>query len=225
MLFLSTCDRFIALLMIEQSFSTSNVVNSTCLDAHKGNLELENRVRCYYLWPQGPQLLRDRACVCAQLRLILCDPMDCSAPGSCVYGIFQTRIHEWVATSFSRVSSRLRDQTYISSTGRWIHYHPSDNFILFAFNHQAFESLSKSSLITFTQRHTIFVTFLSVLMFQVSFRYNFSFVWRNFFQQFFQISSNGCKFSLVFLQLRMSLFHLHSWRVFFQGMEFCVYNS
>ena len=29
----------------------------------------------------------------------LCDPMDCSQPGSSVYGIFQARILEWVATS------------------------------------------------------------------------------------------------------------------------------
>ena len=32
----------------------------------------------------------------------LCDPMDCSLPGSSVHGIFQTRILEWVAISFSR---------------------------------------------------------------------------------------------------------------------------
>ena len=32
--------------------------------------------------------------------LTLCDPMDCSLPGSSVHGIFQARILEWVATSF-----------------------------------------------------------------------------------------------------------------------------
>ena len=35
----------------------------------------------------------------------LCDPMDCSPPGSSVYGISQARILEWVAISFSRGSS------------------------------------------------------------------------------------------------------------------------
>ena len=35
----------------------------------------------------------------------LCDPMDCSLPGSSVHGIFQARILEWVAISFSRGSS------------------------------------------------------------------------------------------------------------------------
>ena len=37
-------------------------------------------------------------CVCGpQLCPILCDPMDCSPPGSSVLGIFQARILEWVA--------------------------------------------------------------------------------------------------------------------------------
>ena len=36
--------------------------------------------------------------------LTLCDPMDCSPPGSAVHGILQARILEWVAISFSRGS-------------------------------------------------------------------------------------------------------------------------
>ena len=40
--------------------------------------------------------------------------MDCSLPASSVHGIFQARILEWVAISFSRRSSRPRDQTHIS---------------------------------------------------------------------------------------------------------------
>ena len=39
----------------------------------------------------------------------LCNSMDCSLPGSSVHGIFQARILEWVAISFSRRSSRSRD--------------------------------------------------------------------------------------------------------------------
>ena len=49
-----------------------------------------------------------------QSRLILCDPMDCSLPGSFVYGILQARILEWVAFPFSRRSSQPRDQTQVS---------------------------------------------------------------------------------------------------------------
>ena len=44
----------------------------------------------------------------------LCDPMDCSLPGSSVHGILQARILEWVAISFSRGSSRPRDWTRVS---------------------------------------------------------------------------------------------------------------
>ena len=46
--------------------------------------------------------------------LTLCNPMDCSLPGSSVHGIFQARILEWVAISFSRGSSRPRDQARVS---------------------------------------------------------------------------------------------------------------
>ena len=47
----------------------------------------------------------------------LCNPVDCSLPGSSVHGILQARILEWVATSFSRVSSRPRDRTWVSRIG------------------------------------------------------------------------------------------------------------
>ena len=43
-----------------------------------------------------------------------CNPMDCSLPGSSVHGIFQARILEWVAISFSRRSSWPRDWTQVS---------------------------------------------------------------------------------------------------------------
>ena len=43
--------------------------------------------------------------------------------GSSVHGIFQTRILEWVATSFSRISSPFRDRTCVSCIGGQILYH------------------------------------------------------------------------------------------------------
>ena len=49
----------------------------------------------------------------AQSCLTLCNPMDCSLPGSSVHGIFQARILEWVVISFSRGSSRPRDRTRV----------------------------------------------------------------------------------------------------------------
>ena len=42
--------------------------------------------------------------------------MDCSPPGTYVHGILQGRILEWVAISFSRGSSRARDQFCVSCT-------------------------------------------------------------------------------------------------------------
>ena len=44
----------------------------------------------------------------------LCDPMDCSLPGSSIHGIFQARILEWVAISFSRGSSQPRDWSRVA---------------------------------------------------------------------------------------------------------------
>ena len=49
-----------------------------------------------------------------QLCPTLCDPMDCSLPGSSIRGILQARVLEWVAISFSRRSSQPRDRTRVS---------------------------------------------------------------------------------------------------------------
>ena len=55
----------------------------------------------------------------------LCNSNFCSLPGSSVYGIFQARIGEWVAISYSGWFSRLKDRTCISCIsciGKWILY-------------------------------------------------------------------------------------------------------
>ena len=46
--------------------------------------------------------------------LTLCDPVDCSIPRSSSDWIFQARILEWDAISFSRGSSRPRNRTWVS---------------------------------------------------------------------------------------------------------------
>ena len=56
----------------------------------------------------------------------LCDPMDCSPPGSSVHGVLQARVLEWVSMPSSRGSSLSRDQTHISYAsciGRQVLYH------------------------------------------------------------------------------------------------------
>ena len=52
--------------------------------------------------------------VVAQSCPTLCDPVDCSLPGSSLHGIFQARVLEWIAISFSKGSSQPRDQTWVS---------------------------------------------------------------------------------------------------------------
>ena len=48
------------------------------------------------------------------LCVTLCDPMDYGLPGYYVHGSFQARVLEWIAISFSRVSSRPGNRTQIS---------------------------------------------------------------------------------------------------------------
>ena len=90
------------------------------------------------LWPTQSKALKWRSEV-AQSCPTLCDPMDYSLPGSSIHGIFQARILEWGAISFSRGPSQLRDQTQVScivgrcftvwATGESIYsYWKNDNF-------------------------------------------------------------------------------------------------
>ena len=66
-------------------------------------------------------------CVYAtSLQSCLCDPMNCSPPGSSVHRILQARILQWIARLSSRGSFYLRDQTHVSRvfcTGRRVLYH------------------------------------------------------------------------------------------------------
>ena len=66
------------------------------------------------------------ACINDQLCSILCDPIDCSPPGSSIHGILQAGILEWVPSSYSKRCSQPRDWTHvscISCISRQILYH------------------------------------------------------------------------------------------------------
>ena len=94
-----------------------------------------------WIWPMDSGLLNPdlydlqnpfylRVCMCAfsvaQSCPTLCDLTDYSLPDSSVQAIFQIRILEWVAISYSRGSSQPRDRAHISCiscTGR----HPSES--------------------------------------------------------------------------------------------------
>ena len=70
-------------------------------------------------FPGSSPVLTMTACVHAKLLqscLTLCDPMDCSPPGSSVHGIFHARILEWVAMPSSMGYSQPIDQTPVSCT-------------------------------------------------------------------------------------------------------------
>ena len=56
-----------------------------------------------YITPHNVKVLVAQSCSTP------CNSMDYSPPGSSVHGILQARIFEWVAISFSRASSGLRD--------------------------------------------------------------------------------------------------------------------
>ena len=75
----------------ERYFNTSNFIFLTC------------KMRGFYLthsliYPCECHMHAQSLQAC----LTLCDPMDCSPPGSSVHGILQARILEWVAIPFSR---------------------------------------------------------------------------------------------------------------------------
>ena len=86
---------------------------------------------CPPWWTPGVMIrkcLTSNVCACSvsQSCLTLCDPMNCSPPGSSVHGISQARILEWVAISFSGGSSRSGDRTcisWVSCIGGQILYH------------------------------------------------------------------------------------------------------
>ena len=70
-------------------------------------------------------------CLVAELCLTLCDPLDCSPPGSSGHGILQAGILEWFTIPFSRGSSQPKDLTHISyiscTAGRFFTTEPPGN--------------------------------------------------------------------------------------------------
>ena len=118
----------------------------TFLSFHAGVIKLGGElweILCWLIWPEPEEWLSPtislinnifnsvinkqnymhilHMCVCSVVSL--CDPRDCSPPGSYVCGISRAWILEWVAISSSRGSSQPRDWNCISCIGRWILYH------------------------------------------------------------------------------------------------------
>ena len=105
--------------------SCQTLVLPLALHSHMLHILVNNFWRSVWVW--SPNSIGNRVCFsplllsviiyycCVRiLCLTLCNPMDCSPPGSPVYGILQARILEWIAISFSKGSSRPRDQNQVS---------------------------------------------------------------------------------------------------------------
>ena len=82
-------------------------------------ISLEREIHDHIIYTLEIQVLS----LVAQFRSTLCDPMECSPPGSSVHGILQASVLERVAISSSRGSSWLRDQNCASCIGRQVLYH------------------------------------------------------------------------------------------------------
>ena len=80
----------------------------TYLQVNSLKVELLSEGLCF--WYAGEVKWSEVAQSCPTV----CDPMDCSLPGSSVHGIFQAVVLEWIAISFSRGSSQARDRTQVS---------------------------------------------------------------------------------------------------------------
>ena len=73
---------------------------------------------CHYIWLHPMLFKDDRILYSVMVYLLshvwLCDPMDCSPPGSSVCGIFLSRVLEWIVISSSWGPSWPRDWTWVS---------------------------------------------------------------------------------------------------------------
>ena len=102
----------------EQGYSIHAAIGAHCGGYDKTDVVWLSHSVYLFLVPLWWLMLSWALCVCevAQSCLTLCNPVDCSLPGSSLHGILQARILEWVSISFSRVSSRLRDRAHVSCT-------------------------------------------------------------------------------------------------------------
>ena len=86
-------------------------------------IQLSNVFLVLYSWENEWKLYAVVAVYSLRSVWFFFNPMDHSLPGLSVHGISQAKILEWLATSFSRGSSQLRDQTQFCCIGKQILYH------------------------------------------------------------------------------------------------------
>ena len=85
------------------------------LSAHQGTSEKPQKA--FTKAGTSLKLLSAAAAAAKSLQLCptLCDPMDCSPPGSFLHGIFQARVLEWGAIAFSLCSLTSKNSPFHSS--------------------------------------------------------------------------------------------------------------
>ena len=81
---------------------------SNCWPAETRSIPLQLEQSCLILQNRKSENEVTQSCP------TLCDPMDYSLSGSSVHGIYQARILDWIAISFSRRSSQPGDWTQVS---------------------------------------------------------------------------------------------------------------
>ena len=106
-----------SVLNVKRSEKLINVLMGQSVRKNETNMQmiinLNISSRSVYTWNFN-LIINTKESEVAQSCPTLCNPMDCSLPGSSVHGIFQARVLEWGAISFSRGSSRPRDRTQVS---------------------------------------------------------------------------------------------------------------
>ena len=135
------------------------------------------------------------------LQSCLCDPLDCSPPGSSVRGILYARILEWIALPSSRAwsgiskrSSRDKDQiwvSYVSCIGRQVLYTRATWEALLCINKHIFScgyiKIFKPKKLTYY----IYFWIMSILLFLSLFHIKFG-CW-------FHIHTQNCHLKIYFL--------------------------
>ena len=113
------------------------IINTFVFFLLKRNIQIQNKASRisalqelnFYIFAYPSYLIFLLCCVCAkslQSCLTLCDPIDCSPPGSPIHGNLQAGILEWVTMPSSRGSSQPRDRnclSYIFCVSRQALYH------------------------------------------------------------------------------------------------------
>ena len=113
-----SCASLKAILCYESLEWKATGKRSTCRETRVGQI-VRAAIYC-------PCTMKASESVSAQLCLTLCNPVDCSSPGSSVHGILQGRILEWIAIPLSRGSIFSIEGLNLGLPHcRWILYHLS----------------------------------------------------------------------------------------------------